>query len=247
MTADLSMLVYFQLRMIMGIDIKTHIVHYKKLVDRKQHVIDQMIKFKFSDYTFYEEYDKDELTEEIISEYYVSGIQDPQTWASKVILWGTPALYYHNPQCNPAEISVTIKFGKVMQKLSTLDDEMFLMFDDDIVLCDNFDVKLKEYLAQTPDDWDAIYFGSGANLKPTNIVEGKVAYHKQHPASRCLDSVLLRNKTVKDLAKTWFPFTMISDWEIAHQHYKHNHKVYWWEPSLVIQGSENGLFESAVR
>lgn len=233
--------------MIMSIDIPTVILHCKKLIDRKQNVIDQMNKYSFSDYSFYENYDANELTDDFIKSHYISGIEDISKWSEKINLWGQAALSYHSKKCNLAEISLTIKFGKVFEQLAQVDSDMFLLFEDDIILCDNFDKKFYEYLSQTPNDWDAIYFGSGANLKPSEINDNQIAYLKSHPASRCADSILLKKKTIQDLASTWFPFNIISDWEIGYQHFKHNHKVYWWEPSLVKQGSESGLYRSTLR
>lgn len=231
----------------MSIDIKTMVLHCKKLTDRKQNIINQLNKFNFTDYSFYDEYDGDELNDDIISQHYNSSYEDFDTWCKKTSLWGPAAINYHSKFCNRAEISLTIKFGKVFKILSEIDGDMFILFEDDVILCDNFDIKFKQYLSQTPDDWDAIYFGSGANLKPQQIKNDKIAYLKSHPASRCADSIIVKKKTVKDLTKTWFPFNLISDWELGYQHFHHNHKVYWWEPSLVKQGSEHGIFKSTLR
>jgi hypothetical protein len=233
--------------MIMGIDIQTIILHCKRLTDRKQNMLDQLSKFGFSNYSFYEDYDANELTDHFVKCHYISGMEDPNEWSEKVGLWGTAALGYHPKKCNPAEISLTIKFGKVFQQLSKIDAEMFILFEDDVILCDEFDTRFYDYLSQTPNDWDAIYFGSGANLKPSDINANQIAYLKSHPASRCADSIVFKKKTIVDLASTWFPFNLISDWELGHQHFKHNHKVYWWEPSLVKQGSECGLYRSTLR
>ena len=231
----------------MGIDIQTIILHCKKLKERKENMINQMSKFDFLNYSFYEEYDADELTDYLIKSHYISGIENPDKWSEKVSLWGPAALGYHAKKCNIAEISLTIKFGKVFHQLSKIDAEMFILFEDDVILCDEFNKHFYDYLAQTPNDWDAIYFGSGANLKPTEIKENQIAYLKSHPASRCADSIIFKKKTVQDLASTWFPFNLISDWELGYQHYAHNHKVYWWEPSLVLHGSEYGIFKSTLR
>ena len=233
--------------MIMGIDIKTTVIHCKKLKERKVNILKQFEKFGFTNFSFYEDYDADELTEQFIKEHYVSKAQDPAAWSKKISLWGPAALHYHSPICNPAEISLTTKFGKVFQQLSKEQFDYCIVFEDDVFLCENFDVKFYEYLNQTPDDWDAIYFGMCANLKPQNTTPNKVSYKKTHPASRGADSILLKKKTVEDLASTWFPFNIISDWEIGYQHYHHGHNVYWWEPSLVTQGSENGSFKSTLR
>ena len=232
--------------MIMAIDIKTIVLHYKKLTERKESVIRQLDSIGFTNYSFYEDYDSNELTDSDIEVHYVISDKDPDTWTKKVSLWG-PGGLQHKKFCNPAEISLTIKFGKVFELLSSLNDEYFILLEDDIFLCDNFEEKFNRYMENTPPDWDAIYFGSGANLHPNDIKEGKVAYLKKHPASRCADSIIIKNNTVCDLAKTWFPFNLVSDWEIGYQHYLHDHQVYWWEPSLVIQGSENGIFKSTLR
>jgi len=231
----------------MSIDIKTVVIHCKKLQDRKQSIINQFIKHNFTNYSFYEQYDAVELTPDLIETLYTPKSKDSQTWANKVGLWGPAALHYHAPVCNLAEISLTIKFGKIFQELSTQEFDYCLIFEDDVLLTDNFGIKFNEYLSKTPHDWDAIYFGSCANLKPQGIIPDKIAYVKSHPASRGGDSTLLKKKTITDLAKTWFPFNLISDWELGYQHYLHNHKVYWWEPSLVKQGSETGIFASELR
>ena len=93
----------------MGIDIQTVILHYKKLTDRKQNMLDQMNRFGFSNYSFYEEYDANELTDYLVKSHYISGIEDPDKWSEKVSLWGPAALGYHAKKCNIAEISLTIK------------------------------------------------------------------------------------------------------------------------------------------
>lgn len=229
------------------IDIKTTILHYKKLNERKQSVIQQLERYNFTNYSFYEEYDSNELSEDLISKFYKSRLEDPTTWRDKVSLWGINALHYHPPKLNLAEISLTIKFGKVFQKLSLENFDYCIIFEDDIILCDDFDKKFQEYMSKTPSDWDAIYFGSCANLHPSNPNPNQIAYLKSHPASRGGDSTILKKKTVVDLSSTWFPFNLISDWELGAQHHIHNHKVYWWEPSLVTQGSENGTYKSTLR
>jgi len=229
------------------IETKTVILHCKKLKERKENILDQMSKYNFTDYIFYEDYDASELSEDDIKHYYEPKMSNISKWESKVILWGLPALTYHSPVLNLAEISLTIKFGKVFQQLAKQDFEYCIVFEDDVILCDNFDVKFNDYMKQTPFDWDAIYFGSGANLKPCDINPNQIAYLKSHPASRCADSIILKKKTIQDLASTWFPFNLISDWELGAQHAFHKHKVYWWEPSLVRQGSEHGVFRSTLR
>jgi hypothetical protein len=229
----------------MPVDIKTVVLHCKKLVDRKSNMVKQLTKFGFSDFSFYEDYDGVELTDDVIHDHCVRKAADPQTVLTKISLWKIGLNTQR--ELSIAEISLTIKFGKVFQLLSKIDADQFIVFEDDVILCDDFDIHFNRFLKNTPNDWDAIYFGSGANLKPENITSDKTAYKMEHPASRCADSIVLKKSAVCDLARTWFPFHLISDWELGYQHSLHNHKVYWWEPSLVLQGSEHGLFKSTLR
>ena len=178
---------------------------------------------------------------------YQPKVKNPSQWIHKVSLWGSAALHYHTPQLNLAEISLTIKFGKVFELLNSQEFDYCMVLEDDVILCDDFVSKFKEYMNNTPSDWDVIYFGSGANLHPKHSTPEQNAYIKSHPASRCGDSTIFKKKAIQDLTKTWFPFNLISDWELGYQHYLHNHKVYWWEPSLSQQGSELGTYKSELR
>lgn len=229
----------------MPIDIKTVVLHYKPLNERKKNMIQQLEKFGFSDYSFYESFDGNELTQDEIDQYCVRKHKDWKTVAKKIALWNIGI--ETQKELNIAEVSLTIKFGKVFQELSQVDDECFIVFEDDVLLCEDFDKQFHYYLSNTPADWDVIYFGSGAQLKPSRIVQGQTSYLMQHPASRCADSILLKKSTICDLARTWFPFHLISDWELGYQHSLHNHNIYWWEPSIVRQGSEYGVFKSTLR
>lgn len=229
----------------MPIDIKTVILHYKPLTERKQNMIRQMERYGFSDYCFYEDFDGNELTQKMINDYCVRKYNDWKTVARKIAPWsiGTDT----QRELSVPEISLSIKFGKIFDLLTNVDQEYFLLFEDDVFLCDDFDTHFADFLQRTPTDWDAVYFGSGANLKPTNITNDTIAYLKPHPASRCADSILIRKSAIVDLAKTWFPFHLAADWELGYQHSLHNHTVYWWEPSLTRQGSEHGMFLSSLR
>lgn len=230
----------------MSIDIKTIVMHCKSLSERKESIVGQFEKNNFESYEFYTDYDAVELDQETIEKHYVSGHKDPVRWAQKLEVY-PGAHSWHPMQCNGAEISLCMKYGKLFERLINEDFEYCIIFEDDVLLCEDFEDKLFEYLKETPDDWDAIYFGSGANLKPDNVVPGKLAYLKSHPATKCTDSILMKKKTIMDLEKTFFPFNLTIDWELGYQHSHHNHKIYWWEPSLVVQGSESGRFKSTLR
>lgn len=233
----------------MSVDIKTIVLHCKALKERKQNVVSQLEKFQFSDYKFYEEFDGTELTQEIIDQHHITKHNDWDTYLKKISFYN-PAIInglLTRREMNLAEISLTIKHGKVFQYLAQQDGDAFIIFEDDVFLCDDFDVKFNDYLSRTPNDWEVIHFGSGAGLRAPNCTSDKIAYRMGHPATRCTDSILIKKSAVEQLSRTWFPFHLICDYELNYQHYFHDHKVYWWEPSLVRQGSEYGMFKSVLR
>ncbi len=238
----------------MSFDIKTVILHCKSLRDRKVNMIQQMEKFGFTNYSFYEEFDGNELTESDISSYYAHPSISYDETQKKASVYDH--IIPNASRCvrplNIPQMSLTIKHGKVFEMLARQEEEMFIVFEDDVILCEDFVSNFRKFLSFTPNDWDVISFGTGAGLKPDSfgshrITKEQVAYLMPHPASRCTDSMLFKKSAVVDLAKTWFPFHIICDWELSYQHYLHNHKVYWWEPGLVVQGSECGKFNSVLR
>jgi hypothetical protein len=189
---------------------------------------------------------------EIVNALYVSRRKDWNELGSRLELFipgvkSSPMRYRNGHELSLAEISLTIKFGKLFQMLSVGDHEYAIFMEDDVFLCDNFGEKFRDYMSKTPSDWDAIYFGTCCDLKPENASPDKVAYLRPHPAAKCADSIVMRKSAITQIAKTWFPFYMISDWELGWQHHLHSHNVYWWEPGLAVQGSENGMYRSSLR
>lgn len=233
----------------MSINIKTTILHCKSLKDRKQNMLQQMCKHHFSDYCFYEDFDGNELTNETITQHCKRKANDWSYVKTKLEIYQNlhPQVMTTQRELTNGEISLAIKHGKIYKELSRINAEYFIIFEDDVILCENFETHFNDYLSRTPSDWDVIYFGRGCNLHPQNITKENIAYKMNHPASRCSDSMLLKKSAVEDLAKTWFPFHLAADWELGYQHFFHNHNIYWWEPSLVVQGSVCGLYGSSLR
>lgn len=225
-----------------SIKLKTYVIHCKKLLSRKIMILKQLNHHNFQDYEFYEDYDSEEIDDEMVKNIYNHSANNQ---IKKLKLW-YPEI--HNPRImNRNEISLTYKFYKIFEKIANGDENSALIFEDDVILDRNFTTLFNKFYEETPKDFDAIFFGSGANLKIKETKPNIHHYVKNHPASRCADSFLITKKACKEIISTYLPFSIVSDWEIAYQMYHHNHKVYWWEPSLVKQGSEHGIFKSTLR
>jgi len=222
----------------MDFNIRTVFLHCKLLKDRKKSILKQTEFFNFKNYSIYEDYDVVDLNDNIINEYY----DKSQTIKKLQEGYGIQISSFN--ELHKKQISLNMKFGKCFELLSTYNDEYFLVLEDDVIFCENFVEKFYDHLKRCPKDWDVIYLGNGINLIPDNITADNNFYIRNHPASKCSDSMILTKKALDDLNKTWFPFSLGSDFELSYQHVLHNHKVYWWHPPLIYQGSQNGTFES---
>jgi GR25 family glycosyltransferase involved in LPS biosynthesis len=213
-------------------NIDTKIIHYTPLVERKKFMEDQMILNKLN-YNFITTFDREELT--------INEINKFNTLKLKM-----------------AEISLFLKHIEAFKTIN----EVGLIFEDDAILCNNFNNILSQYISQIPQDWDFVFLGNGCNLHipkqitdlDTNI---NVFIKSNLPTSwggngstRCADSYLVNKKCVKILLGD---FCLENKIDQPYDHWlnkiilKNNLKVYWIEPTIVSQGTENNMFKSSLR
>jgi GR25 family glycosyltransferase involved in LPS biosynthesis len=135
--------------------------------------------------------------------------------------------------------------------------ECALILEDDVILADNFIEKLNGYMDELPIDYDMLFIGDGCNLHMKDISHKQHIYEKcLHPtswggdgASRCSDSYIVHKKCAVKLCdyicKLNYKISVASDWWINRAARDNNLKIYWAEPTIVTQGTQNGLFNSS--
>lgn len=216
---------------------KVYLAHYSPLEDRKKRIEYEIQKNLISaDWI-----EKEPSQEEINSMY-------------KKELW-TPRIkemnFYEIPErtLKKSEISLEYKHIKIYQDIIEKNINTALILEDDVILEDNFTSKFNFNLSMTPKDWDIIFIGSGCDLHIPieNQISHVVAYRKEHPASKCTDSYIIKRKSAEKILKTIVPFCFPIDFELNYQMFINNLNVYWWEPTLVKQGSQNGLYGSSIQ
>tara|TARA_R110000824_G_scaffold240980_1_gene429632 strand:+ start:6248 stop:6934 length:687 start_codon:yes stop_codon:yes gene_type:complete len=223
---------------------KIYVLHYTKLTDRKVR-LDRYFDDHNIEVEYITDYDQEVLTEEMISESYEC---DEGLYNSKIPLaYGSRSEPFR--ELNLAEISCTFKHRLAIEKIAKECPRYGLILEDDAMLREPFEDLFNTFISQTPRDWDAIFMGccAGLHVPEHRLKEGVVAYQMQHPASRGGDSYLLTRLAASKISNTMKTFTTISDWELGYQIYKHDLTTYWWEPPLVVQGSESGLYKSSLR
>jgi GR25 family glycosyltransferase involved in LPS biosynthesis len=209
--------------------IKIFILHYSKLTERKKCILEQFKRNNISNFEFIEKYDKDEITEE------ESNIFDKNYKKSTM--------------------SLHLKHNYVYKQIAEK-YENALIFEDDVILCDNFVKILQLFMYQLPDNYDMLFIGNGCNLHipQSELIPNKYIYSKcLYPtswggdgATRCSDSYIVSNKCAKVLCKCidnlQNKIKLPIDWWLNETARQNNFKVYWAEPTLVMQGSQNGTY-----
>jgi GR25 family glycosyltransferase involved in LPS biosynthesis len=140
------------------------------------------------------------------------------------------------------------------------DYEDVLVFEDDVILSDNFMKKLKDYITQLPADYDMLFIGNGCNLHipkymqvPNQYIYEKCLHETAwggNGATRCVDSYVIHKRCAKKICDYVATLTkkidIPADWWLNEVARDLGLKVYWAEPTIVTQGSQIGLFNRSI-
>jgi hypothetical protein len=197
---------------------KIFIVHYTPLVERKQCIIKQLRDANITDYEFIETYDRDVLRKEDITKF---------------------------ANIKLSEISLFMKNIEIFKQ--DIDDTVVVL-EDDAILIDNFKERLNEYLTILASmDWDIAFTGGCCNIHARSE-PGRIFYESNGSRGACM-YILNKGvcKKMNTIIKSETQIVKPIDHWFNDMRPKYNLKYYLSEPELVIQGSEIGVFHSAIR
>ena len=206
---------------------KIFVAHNSKLPLRKKHIIAQFKKHNITNYEWVELFDKDEVHR-----------------------------YVTHTTLGKPKISLLLKHFFIYHQIAQKYDYA-LILEDDVILSDNFLKKLAHYQTQLPVDFDFLFIGNGCNLhiEDKKILPNVNIYLKGSKpnwrngtrgdgATRCTDSYLVHKNCAVQLCnyiKTSRVNLPIDLW-LNQAAQDMNLKSYWAEPTIVTQGSQNGMF-----
>ena len=226
-------------------DIPVYVVHYSPLKERRTFMEEQFKKYNISA-TFETEYDREDLTEKDLSQFR----------------WHDDKLCIKH-----SEASLACKQMSIYRKIVENKIDVAVIFEDDVMLFDDFLAKFMIYYYELPEDWDILFFGSGWNLHvPEHLVKSsdknvflknnngagrnspmvqKEGWPSCGGSTRCLDSYVITYSAAKRImeyiekTKIHCPFDIFLNG--VYRNLKLN--VYWGEPSLCKQD----CFESSLK
>lgn len=210
---------------------KIFVVHYSKLTERKKHILQQFNKHGLEDYEFIQNFDREDLTPSDISRF---------------------------TNISPGAMSISLANFFIYKQISEK-YEYALIFEDDVILADRFKEILGRYIEELPSDFDMLFIGDGCNLhiEQKNILPNINIYKKElYPTywggdgcTRCVDSYIVSNKCAKKLCEyidnLKSPIPTTPDSLLNEISLNLSLNVYWAEPTIVTQGSQNNLFTTS--
>lgn len=220
---------------------KTHVIHYAKLTDRKKY-----LKPLLRNDTWHYEIDQDNITQEEINKYYT---EDKNEWAKR-----SNGIYREDPiyrKLKNGDICCAINHLLAWQDFCEQgDDDFGLFFEDDIILCDYFYEKLNDILRDAP-ACDAMFIGGGFphTVAPT-ITEEKINDYtfitKTHPATNCVCSYLLNKNLARKMSRYLIDnkFVLPIDFEVNYMFKLFDAKIIHVMPMLCVEGSSIGYYTS---
>tara|TARA_A100001015_G_C14729249_1_gene609150 strand:- start:73 stop:687 length:615 start_codon:yes stop_codon:yes gene_type:complete len=184
------------------------VIHYKLLKDRKEYIEDYFNKKNITNYIFCQDYQREELTEELKNKYtYVKNL-------------------------SPAQICITIEHIEVYKKIIENNISGWcLILEDDALFTNNFIYDLNEILDIIPNDADYIDICTELIDKTqTNTIY-------KTPITKTCCSYLIKKETCEKILETIIPFEFAIDHELNKQIKIHNLNVYHSRKGLVNHGS----------
>jgi GR25 family glycosyltransferase involved in LPS biosynthesis len=223
--------------------IKIFVLHYKKLVNRKQFLLKQFEMHGISDVDFIELFDLDEgdITEKNLSLF---DLEDPD---------------FKNSH---SRISLALKHLHAYKMISEKYD-CGLILEDDAIFSEDFMERLNSYMKELPLDYDMLFIGDGCNfhIPFENRVSGCNVYERgTQPTSwggdgitRCTDAYVVSKKCASEITSLVNNIFIDvepkifkgMDWWLNKIAREKNFIVYWAEPTIVTQGSQTGLYYSS--
>lgn len=222
--------------------IPSYVVHYKGNVERKS-ILKQIHKTeKLTNVTWILDYDKEDVTYEMFCENFEAHHLEYQKRGQD------PNEFFPQYPLQPEMVSLCLKQKEAMRRIGYGKNDVGVMFEDDAIICEDFINRFNYYMTYIPRDWDVAFIGQGAGkrIPEDQLVPRQYWYKKDHPADRCADSVVFKKESAAKIYDSMEKFKICfnPDPELGYWMKELKMNVYWLEPPIVAQGSQNGMYES---
>lgn len=224
----------------MNNDIPSFVVHYTPNVQRRKILQKVHEREQLTNVTWITEYDKEVITYEMYCQAFQADHLEHQRRGQD------PNEFFPHYPLQPAMVSLQFKQKEAFRRIATGSAPYGIMFEDDAIICENFQERFLSYMKEIPDNWNVAFIGQGGGKRIKEVREGVHWYLKGHPADRCADSVVMTKEAALSIYSHMEAHKVCfnPDPELGFWMKVLNMNVYWLEPPIVVQGSQNGLYET---
>lgn len=222
--------------------IPSYVVHYKGNIERRKIMEAIFNKEKMENVEWILDWDREDVTYQMFVDNFQADHLEYQKRGQD------PKEFFPHYPLQPSMVSLCLKQKEAFRRIGYGDRELGMMFEDDAIICENFKSTLHIYMNSLPADWDVAFIGQGAGkrIPKERLQDGVFWYKKDHPADRCADSILFKKSAAKKIYDqiNHYKICFNPDPELGFWMKVLNMNVYWLEPPIVAQGSQNGLFKT---
>jgi len=226
----------------MNKDIPSYVVHYKGNVERRKIMEELFLREKMENVTWILDWDREEVSYQL----YVKNFQADHLEYQK--RGQDPNEFFPHYPLQPEMVSLGLKQKEAFRRIGYGEQNIGMMFEDDAIICENFKETLHIYMNSLPNDWDVLFIGQGGGkrIPKEKLQDGVFWYKKDHPADRCADSIIFKKEAARKIydSMNHYKICFNPDPELGFWMKVLNMNVYWLEPPIVAQGSQNGLFNT---
>lgn len=215
---------------------KIYIVHLPTLTDRRRY-LDATLPELGIPYEYRTRFDKSSW--EIRDERYI----DLSPWnmnRRNKVYWESLGEVIYSGATRDSWKACIMEHLHIFVDFSRSTMESILVLEDD-ALVNDMD-RLKQHLANIPEDSDVAYIGSGCSLATPSDAQGMWWKHP-HRRSRCADSYIITKAVATKVINSCLPLYCNWDWELNYQQNLHGMNVYWATNPSIKQGSEYGIYK----
>jgi GR25 family glycosyltransferase involved in LPS biosynthesis len=211
-----------------------YVIHYTKLTERKKYLENKFSKLNVNVY-WMDSFDREKISEEDTTEYYDSNSN------VEYYIWNENLKY---KKLRFVEVLVWMAhYQCYLDFLNHSDWSKILILEDDVVFENDAFEKLNDIVARMPSECDILEVGNGCGFEPKNY-DPNVEFYDTDFGVKTTSSYILNRKAAEILKKN-----KKSVWPIDYHInvFKNEIKIMWYEPAIFKQGSQNGIYKTAVQ
>jgi len=215
---------------------KTYLMHYSPLKERRAFITEQLSLKGIQDFEVIKEFDREELTEQIISEYYN---QDPEAHRQSCQI-SMREEEYNYEKMTTSSISLNMKHIAAFNKFINQDKEFGVFLEDDCRFYSD-STSIENVITNAPSRWDVIVLGGSfdhniCTYQSRYQWKGCIYMQANHPSTNTTSSILYNKSAIPKILPHLKPFCLPIDWQLNYAFHKAKLSVWHIYPYLCTQG-----------